>query len=102
MARKSTRCHAAVINGEVFKNVIVAYEGTLLAASKLEIMLFMGEIHSTDDFNGAVIVVPIGFQFHIDKYRITCDNFSSMLDRIASEVPPVSAYGKVRLIFLPL
>ena len=61
---RRTRCHAAVINGKVLRNIVVAYEGTPSCCTAIEIKPFIGETHSTDDFNGAVVVTPLSYKFH--------------------------------------
>lgn len=99
---RSTRCHAAVINGKVLRNIIVSYQGTPDVCAGFEIKPFTGEVHSTDDFNGAVIVMPAQFEFYPDEYVLTPETFSSILDKIASIVPSVLPGESVKLCFLEM
>ncbi len=99
---RRTRCHAAVINGKVLRNIVVAYEGTPSCCTAIEIKPFIGETHSTDDFNGAVVVTPLSYKFHPEDYTLTIENFSMVLGEIAADVPSVTGNDGVKLFFMEL
>ncbi len=102
MMAKSTRCHAAVVNGMVKTNVIVSYSDSNDFCTNYNIAPFAGEVHSTDDFNGAVVVMPVGAELDMEKYIIDYANFSSVLKEIAAHVPHVEAGELVKLCFIEL
>lgn len=97
----STLCHAAVINGEIHRNVIVTYDSVELCHD-VSITPFEGEVHSTDDFNGAILVLPADTVFDLPPLALTPGRFSSVLAKIASLLPWVEDGKPCRLLFLPL
>ncbi len=97
----STRCHAAVINGEIHRNVIVSYDCAELC-SNVSITPFEGEVHSTDDFNGAILVLPADAGFDLSSVTLTPATFSSVLAGIAANLPHIEFGKPCRLLFLPL
>jgi len=97
----STRCHAAVVNGEIYRNVIVSYD-SIDCCRQLSLHPFEGEVHSTDVFNGAILILPAGADFDISSVHITASGFSSILSGIASELPVLHTGEALRLLFLPL
>lgn len=97
----STLCHAAVVNGEVHRNVIVSYD-SIDCCRELSLRPFEGEVHSTDVFNGAILILPVGADFDISSVHITASGFSNILSGIASELPVVHDGEASRLLFLPL
>lgn len=62
----AVRCHACIMSGEVYKNVVITYDGirtpSELSASDtidcrdISLHPFTGEIHSTVDYNGIAVV----------------------------------------------
>ncbi|MCM1137822.1 MAG: hypothetical protein NC221_08305 [Duncaniella sp.] len=105
---KSTRCHAVIRNGSVFPNVIVIYPEHRKGVStptchlpQLAIVPFEGEVHSTDDFNGIIAIVPVDFTPH-SCLSIRADTFSSDIKQIAELLPHVDKEDIIKLLFLPL
>ena len=97
----STRCHAVVINGNIHRNVIVTY-GSRELCCDLTISSFREEVHSTDDFNGAILVLPVDATFDLSAVTLTPLTFSSVLSQVASTLPHVVPGRPCRLLFLPL
>lgn len=97
----STRCHAAVINGEVHRNVIVTYDSVGLCHD-VSLSPFEGEVHSTDDFNGAILALPADAGFDLSSVTLTPSTFSPVLAGIAANLPHIEPGEPCRLLFLPL
>lgn len=97
----STFCHAAVINGEVHRNVIVSYDSAD-RCREVSITPFECEVHSTDDFNGAILVMPYGADFDFGGETLSVSSFQAVLEEIASRIPHLEAGEPSRLLFLPL
>lgn len=98
---RSTRCHAVVANGSVFRNVIVDYDSVEHCETYL-IRNFEGEVHSTDDFNGAIIIVPDMSNLDLSPVTLTPDNFYAYLENLSSILPRLEFGKTAKLIFLPL
>ncbi|MDE6860167.1 MAG: hypothetical protein K2J65_07125 [Duncaniella sp.] len=97
----STLCHAAVINGEIHRRVIVSYDSADRCRD-VSITPFECEIHSTDDFNGAILVLPYGADFDLGRVTLAASSFHAVLEEIAFRIPHVEAGELSRLLFLPL
>lgn len=98
----SVRAHAAIADGKVTRNALVRYPLQPCPAIKPVINTFNGEIHSTIDLNGIIIVAPAGFTVpeHLSTPPLFSDShsFEDYLSLIASAVPPVKAGEETQVI----
>lgn len=89
----AARAHASVINGQAVRNVVVRYAPEQPSAVRPLIEPFTGEIHSTVDINGIILITPAGF--NLPASLSTPPDFSqpgafdSYLADLAAAVPPV-------------
>lgn len=97
----STKCHAAVADGNVFRNVIVDYDN-VDRCEAYSIRTFEGEVHSTDDFNGAIVIVPAISNVDLSSLTLTPDNFYNSLETLSKTMPRLNFDQPAKLIFLPL
>lgn len=98
----SVRAHAAVADSKVTRNALVRYPSQPCPAIRPVISYFNGEIHSTVDLNGIIIVAPAGFTLpeHLSTPPLFSDShsFEDYLSHIASAVPPVKPGEDVQVI----
>ncbi len=98
----SVRAHAAVADGKIIRNALVRYPSQPCPGIKPVISHFNGEIHSTVDLNGFIIVAPAGFSLpeHLSTPPLFSDShtFEDYLSLIASAVPPVKAGEETQVI----
>lgn len=87
----SVRVHAAIINGEIYRNCIVNYAPSDPTVSP-KIVPFSTELHSTSSYNGIVIFAPEGYSLpdELDMPRAIAvpGGFTDLLRRLAAAVPP--------------
>ena len=102
--RQSVRCQAVITPDGVCGNAVISYDGPQLPPhgmaltvmpDNISVMPFMGEIHSTIDYNGIAVV---GDMPGISDLSLTVDTLPSVVDRIKSSLrPPLTT-----IHFIPL
>lgn len=106
---KSTRCHAAILDGTVMRNVIVTYPElsfdncSIIKCNRQEIAIepFEVEVHSTDDFNGIIAIVPQNYPLPID-FPVRANTFTTDTNQLAKRLPLTHEKDVVTLQFIPM
>lgn len=103
MAEKvSVRAHAAILDGQIYRNCIVTYspDNKNIAPS---IVPFTEEIHSTTSYNGIIVFAPKGFTIPAEVKRndFLSESFTAYLGHLAAIVPPCIACD-FSPVFIPL
>lgn len=106
---KSTRCHAAIEDGSVMRNVIVTYPApsfdncTVIKCNRQKIAIkpFECEVHSTDDFNGIIAIVPQNYPLQTD-FPVRANTFTTDTNQLAAHLPHTREKDVVNLHFIPM
>lgn len=89
----STRAHAIVVNGKIYRNSIVTYSPEDFSFSPI-ITPFTNECHSTTSFNGIIIIAPEGFSLPTKLMStqglLSGELYAEYLNALANVVPPIN------------
>ena len=87
----SVRCHASVMAGKVYKNVVITYTGThapsqsymtdTILCKDISVLPFTVESHSTVDYNGIAV---IDLNEIIDDIHLSITNLTGGVTRFAA------------------
>lgn len=103
----STRAHAIVVNGKVYRNSIVTYSTEDYSFFPI-ITPFTTESHSTTSFNGIIIIAPEGFslpaKFMSAQGLLSGELYTEYLNALANVVPPLNktkddSYTLIHILF---
>lgn len=91
----SARVHAAIADGRITRNALVCYPSSPSSDIRPTVRPFEGEIHSTIDINGIILIAPSGFTLSPELAASrtgfpTREAFESYLDALAAAVPHVT------------
>lgn len=88
----STRAHAIVVNGKIYRNSIVTYLPEDFSFFPI-ITPFTTESHSTTSFNGIIIIAPDGFslpsKFMSAQGLLSGEFYTEYLNTLSNVVPPI-------------
>lgn len=95
----STRAHAIVVNGKIYRNSIITYSSEDFSFFPI-ITPFTIECHSTTSFNGIIILAPEGFslpaKFMSAQCPLSVELYTEYLNALANVVPPLNKANDAR------
>lgn len=99
----STRAHAIVVNGKIYRNSIVTYSPEDFSFIPI-ITPFTTECHSTTSFNGIIIIAPEEFslpaKFMSAQGLLLGELYAEYLNVLANVVPPLNKAKDDRYTFI--